>query len=332
MRSGAGGGSDPELHARPVRRFRPRLPLAPWYAFWHFLSRIGAILLFDCRCRFTRDVPGIERTIFASNHQSFLDPWVVGLCLPGQLSYLARDSLFRFPVFGAVLRSLNAIPVARESQAPRQAIDVCVEALAEGRGLVLFPEGTRTRDGSMGPLKRGLALIARRSGATVVPVLVDGAFEAWPKDRLLPRPGVPISVYFGAPIRGLSGEYDGKKTTPSEKRSGESDRHVQDRQFHRTSSGPGESTLPLSGGARGPGETAAGSGSNAETGGPEPGVRSPPVGPPPTRESSESSSRRSSRSSSAALLEELGEAYRVLQVEAGKRRQVPAEEAFRPVS
>ena len=199
-----------------------------WYALVTFASRVAALAAFDYRCYNRERVPQTGGVIFASNHQSFLDPWLVGLAQSRATFYLARDTLFKVPGFGRLIASVNAFPVPRESKVPRRALEVCLEILRAKRPLVLFPEGTRSRDGDMLPLKRGIALIAQRSKCPVVPVYVDGSFDLWPRHRRLPRPG-SIRVFFGEALW-----YDGRdriESNPgsSEKSSRDSPDGVDDR-------------------------------------------------------------------------------------------------------
>jgi len=113
--------------------------------------------------------------------------------------YLARSTLFETSkLFGALIRSLNAVPLKRGAF-DKQALRRCIEILSAGNALALFPEGTRTRDGRIGRLHSGFGMIARRSGATIVPTLIQGAFEAWPRTSPLPAPR-PIRVAYGRPI------------------------------------------------------------------------------------------------------------------------------------
>ena len=170
-----------------------------WYALVHFASRVAALSVFDYRCYNGGVVPQSGAVILAANHQSFLDPWLVGLGQPRACSYLARDTLFRVPGFGRLIASVNAFPVSRESQAPRQSLELCLAILRAKRPLVLFPEGTRSQDGGMLPLKRGVVLIAKKARCPVVPVYVDGSFDLWPRHRALPRPG-SIRVFLGEPL------------------------------------------------------------------------------------------------------------------------------------
>jgi 1-acyl-sn-glycerol-3-phosphate acyltransferase len=112
--------------------------------------------------------------------------------------YLARAGLFRFPAFSALIRALNAHPVRRGS-ADLEAMRASIELLRAGHALLVFPEGTRTRDGRLGAVKRGIGAIAARARAPIVPACITGAFECWPRTRRLPRPG-RITITFGRPL------------------------------------------------------------------------------------------------------------------------------------
>ncbi|MHC1764183.1 MAG: lysophospholipid acyltransferase family protein [Verrucomicrobiia bacterium] len=143
-------------------------------------------------------VPHSGPVILASNHASFIDPPLVGSALPRPLSYMARDTLFRFPLLGALLRSWNAVPVDREGGGAaglRQILD----ALQAGNAIIIFPEGTRTRDGQLQHARAGIGLMVLKSAAPVVPVRVFGTYEAYGRHIRLPRPK-PVAVKFGAPI------------------------------------------------------------------------------------------------------------------------------------
>ena len=145
------------------------------------------------------NVPSTGPYILAVNHQSFLDPLFAGVMLKGQLCFMARDTLFKNWFFGPLLSSVKAIPV-RRGQADITSIKTIIAKLKQGQGVCLFPEATRTTDGRIADLKGGLALLARRGNAPVVPVLIDGAFECWPRHRKLFKPGSKIAVSFGQPI------------------------------------------------------------------------------------------------------------------------------------
>lgn len=147
---------------------------------------------------------GIEKlpeggALLLINHQSFLDPLFVGVGLRRPVSYLARDSLFRIPLLGWLLRNTYVIPISRES-AGTESLRLSIERCKQGYLVGIFPEGTRTLDGSVGSFKPGFVAIARRCGVPVVPVGVAGAFEAYPRTAKFPSPG-RIRVVFGDPVQ-----------------------------------------------------------------------------------------------------------------------------------
>jgi len=98
-----------------------------------------------------------------------------------------------------MLRSVDAIPV-RRGQADIASIRAIIEKLKKGRGVCLFPESTRTTDGKIAPFKGGFTLLCRRGNALLIPVLIDGAFECWPRDRKFFKPGSEIFVCYGKAI------------------------------------------------------------------------------------------------------------------------------------
>lgn len=144
-------------------------------------------------------VPLEGPVIFASNHASFLDPPMIGSALPRTVNYLARESLFRFPLFGAYLRALNSVPVDRDGAGAR-GLKAIMDRLLKGGGIILFPEGTRTSDGQLQPARSGVGLTVIKSEAPVVPVRVFGTFEAWNRFQKFPRPR-RISIKYGHPMR-----------------------------------------------------------------------------------------------------------------------------------
>jgi len=160
--------------------------------------RILCVLLFRVRAYGWRNVPKRGGAILASNHQSFLDPMLIGLPLQQRLHFMARESLFRFWGFGSLIRSLNAFPVRREAAGPED-LARALRRLREGKLVLVFPEGTRTKDGEVGTFRRGVVSLAARAGVPVVPVAVEGAFKAWPRHRRLFR-FVPLSVAYGEPL------------------------------------------------------------------------------------------------------------------------------------
>jgi 1-acyl-sn-glycerol-3-phosphate acyltransferase len=143
-------------------------------------------------------VPQKGGVILASNHASFLDPPLVGSALDRDINYLARESLFRFPGIGALLRSWNAVPVDRDGGGAK-GLKSILDRLLAGGGIILFPEGTRTKDGKLQPARSGIGLTVIKSAAPVVPVRVFGTFEAYGRRHKLPRPH-RVAVVFGPPM------------------------------------------------------------------------------------------------------------------------------------
>src|ERR1051325_3173402 len=143
-------------------------------------------------------VPREGPVILASNHASYLDPFLVGAGLPRAINYLARENLFRFPVVGWVLRKWNTVPVDREGGGAKGLKAILARLLAGG-AIILFPEGTRTRDGRLQPARAGVGLTVIKSSAPVVPVRVFGTFEAYGRHLKLPRPR-RVVVKYGEPM------------------------------------------------------------------------------------------------------------------------------------
>ncbi|MBX6316550.1 MAG: 1-acyl-sn-glycerol-3-phosphate acyltransferase, partial [Isosphaeraceae bacterium] len=135
--------------------------------------------------------------LLVSNHLSHLDVFVLGLLLPRPLNYVARSSLF-FPPLGALIRSVGGFPIQREGIGA-EGLKETLRRLRAGGIVTLFPEGTRSRDGELGSLKPGLAVLAARARVPIIPAAIAGTFEAWPRWRLFPTPH-PIRVHYGRPI------------------------------------------------------------------------------------------------------------------------------------
>src|SRR5204862_6774807 len=113
--------------------------------------------------------------------------------------FLAKEALFRIPLFGPLLGRLNARPVRREGRDPG-ALRIALRILEAQGALLIFPEGTRGDEGVLRPAKAGAGMLAVMSGAPVVPVYVKGSGHAWPRGRRVPRPR-KVTVTFGEPLR-----------------------------------------------------------------------------------------------------------------------------------
>src|SRR3989475_9002854 len=155
-------------------------------------------LLFRVEVKNPEHVPLAGAVLLVANHSSLLDPPLVGGVVPRQLSFLAKAELFQIPLFGALIRRLNARPVRREGADPG-ALRTAMRVLEEGGALLIFPEGTRGDEGAVRPAKAGAGMLAVLSGVTVVPVYVSGSGRAWPRGRRLARPAKG-AVTFGTPL------------------------------------------------------------------------------------------------------------------------------------
>lgn len=178
-----------------------KAPWSPpaWYWFAWFICRVFTLLFFCYRAYGRENLPRQGAFVLACNHQSFLDPVFCGISVRRHVTYMARDTLFKNRFFGPLISSVNAIPISRDK--PEVAVmRLVIDRLREGAAVCLFPEGTRTQDGRIASFKPGFGLLCRRSKAAVVPVLIEGAFEAWPRHKKLFRPFRPIVVRFGAPL------------------------------------------------------------------------------------------------------------------------------------
>jgi 1-acyl-sn-glycerol-3-phosphate acyltransferase len=144
-------------------------------------------------------VPLGGAVILASNHASFLDPPLVGSGVRRGINYLARENLFRFPVMGWVLRQWQVVPVDRDGGGAA-GLRAILDRLLSGGAIILFPEGTRTRDGKLQPARSGIGLTVIKSTAPVVPIRVFGTFEAYGRHWRFPRPR-QVAVKYGQPMR-----------------------------------------------------------------------------------------------------------------------------------
>lgn len=166
-----------------------------WFRFARWLCKVFCKTFFKLRPQEVENVPENGPVVLISNHQSFLDPVLCGIFLERPLYFLARDTLFK-GLFGRLITSVNTIPVKRGT-ADLAAMKTVIEKLRDGWGLCLFPEGTRSTDGKISAFRPGFGLLCRRGGAAVVPVVIDGAFECWPRDKKLFSPGKRIDICYG---------------------------------------------------------------------------------------------------------------------------------------
>lgn len=158
----------------------------------------------------TRNVPATGPVIFAANHVSFYDPPAIGACLPRQINYFARDTLFK-GLFGKALVEIGTIPVAREN-AEIKSLKAIFRALKLGGTVAIYPEGTRSPDGQFMEPKPGAGMIACKSKAIVIPTRLFGTYEAFGRQDKTPKLGQHIHISYGTPM--TTGEIDPGKEHP----------------------------------------------------------------------------------------------------------------------
>ncbi len=178
------------------------LPAVAFHDTMALLSEAVLLGLYRLRAVGIANVPPTGPLLIVANHQSFLDPPILGAPLFARrhLDYIARVGLFANPLFGRFLRGLNAIPI-RQDEPDAGAIREALRRLERGRAVVVFAEGSRSPDGRMCPFKRGAALLVRRARCPVLCAAIEGAYDAWPRHRAVPcMLGARIMVQYDRPI------------------------------------------------------------------------------------------------------------------------------------
>ena len=168
---------------------------------WKFLQTISRILttiLFDLKVYGRKNVPRRGGVLIVSNHQGNLDPVIIAVWLNRPLNYIAKSELFQGYWSTLLLHTVNAFPV-RQGAGDVGAVRETIHRLQQGHLLNMYPEGSRTEDGKIAPLLKGVTLIVRRANVPVVPAVIVGSFEAWPIHRTWPR-ALPVRVQFGPPM------------------------------------------------------------------------------------------------------------------------------------
>lgn len=170
----------------------------PTYRIVWLIARALFYTYFRGRYFHPERVPLSGPVILAANHASVLDPPMIGSGFNRIVNYLARKTLMEIPVFGALLRRLNVVPVDRDGSGGA-GLKAILDRLLNGGIILLFPEGTRTADGNLQTAKSGVGLTVIKSTAPVVPVRVRGTFEAFGRHMKIPMPH-RVSVVYGEPM------------------------------------------------------------------------------------------------------------------------------------
>jgi 1-acyl-sn-glycerol-3-phosphate acyltransferase len=149
------------------------------YRFGRFLCACYIKIFLGLDVRGEENIPRSGGFILASNHTSNLDPVVLGVACPVDISFMAKEELFRNRFFGAILNMVNAFPVKRD-KADIGAIRQAVRRVKAGHGLLIFPEGGRQTDGSLGAAKEGIGFLALKLNVPVIPAYITGTDKALP--------------------------------------------------------------------------------------------------------------------------------------------------------
>jgi len=179
--------------------------LRPGHDLTFLLARIWGRLTLAAagiRVRFEAAAEGDlgQPCIFMSNHQSAVDIWALTQGLPDSTRFVAKRSLFRIPFLGWAMAAGGFVPIDRQDRGRAIAgLSLAARRLGEGKSLIVFPEGTRSRDGKLGPFKKGPFHLAVTTGTRIVPVAISGSFEALPPGSLRAHPG-EVVVRLAPPI------------------------------------------------------------------------------------------------------------------------------------
>lgn len=133
------------------------------------------------------------------NHQSILDPFLVQSFCPRPIRSMTKSTQFAVPLVRWILPRIGAFPVRRYRVDP-QAVRTALRFLGDGEGVCVYPEGERTWDGSIQPLRRGTLHLALRAGVPVIPVGLNGMFDLWPRWLKIPKPRPQVTLRFGEPL------------------------------------------------------------------------------------------------------------------------------------
>jgi 1-acyl-sn-glycerol-3-phosphate acyltransferase len=174
------------------------------YGICSWSSAIIFSVFFGLRVVGVHRLPKRGGVLLVANHKSFLDPVCIGCGRPRHFHYLARKTLFADRLFGWLLRRLNCVPIDQEGIGI-EGIRNIIARLEAGHPVLVFPEGERTHDGKMQPLKAGIALLFKRVKVPIMPVGIAGTYDAWPRWRKYPIPspiflppnGRAIAVAYG---------------------------------------------------------------------------------------------------------------------------------------
>ncbi|MDD4879022.1 MAG: lysophospholipid acyltransferase family protein [Candidatus Omnitrophica bacterium] len=177
---------------------------------YRILRPIGWLIcrIFFClKVKGAENIPAEGKFIIAANHSSYLDPVAIGAAVPRQIKWIVRKDVYDVWWLKPLFASTGMI---RENGSVGKAIGL----LGKGEVLGVFPEGSRSYDGRLGAGKRGAAIMALKSGAPVIPCAVKGAFKAYPRSAVFPRP-CPVEIIIGKAIEHVKADDPDNRTIDS---------------------------------------------------------------------------------------------------------------------
>ncbi|MFN3191232.1 MAG: lysophospholipid acyltransferase family protein [Aureliella sp.] len=197
--------SDPQTKSKNSGRKKPTkgpvkrsLTKRAFYLAVRLSAQLLGVTLFNLRCYGRENIPGDGSGLILSTHQSHFDPVLIGVTFNERLNYLARRTLFKNRIFGAVISLLDAIELDRD-RSGIAGIKETMKRVRRGEKVLMFPEGTRTADGQIAELKPGFVSIVRRCKSPLVPIAIVGAYDALPRGAKIPL-RQPLRVFVGATI------------------------------------------------------------------------------------------------------------------------------------
>ncbi len=174
------------------------LSKAAFYRSVRFSFRLASVFIYDLRCIHRENTLVDGGALILCTHQSHFDPILIGVTFNERLNYLARRTLFNNRLFGFLISMLDAIELDRD-RSGLAGLKETLKRLKQGQKVLIFPEGTRTSDGKIAPLKPGFLSVARRSKLPLIPVAITGAYDALPRTNRFPK-RYPLRVAVGKSI------------------------------------------------------------------------------------------------------------------------------------
>lgn len=158
-------------------------------------------LMYRIRIEGKENIPKEGAYVVCSNHKSYLDPPMLGVCLPFPVRFMAKEELFRNKILGGILRAVGAFPIQR-GRSDVGALRGAMKMLARGENVAIFPEGTRSKGDTMRKGKQGAVLIAVKAGVNILPVGIQGEYKLFHKLTIRIGKVIPLCEYFDQKVSG----------------------------------------------------------------------------------------------------------------------------------